>query len=105
MLHARRDGSFAARRLLTRAGAAMALWRLAGRPEAPASGVAGLDPLAKEAAAVDWLATQDVDGLLVGGAFRADAPLRRAQLLTVLRQLSAAPGRPIAGAVAACPAA
>lgn len=105
VLHARRDGSFAARRLLTRAGAAMALWRLAGRPEAPASGVAGLDPLAKEAAAVDWLATQDVDGLLVGGAFRADAPLRRAQLLTVLRQLSAAPGRPIAGAVAACPAA
>ncbi len=108
VLHARSDGTFNRRRALTRGAAARALWRLAGRPAAPPSAVEGLDPLAKEAPAVDWLAAQGADGLVVGGVFRADAPARRAQLLAVLRQLSAAPGAAVdgsvEGAVAACPA-
>lgn len=104
VLHTRRDGTFAARRGLSRSAAALALWRLAGRPSAPPSGVEGLDPVAKEAPAVDWLVAQGADGLLVGGRFRGDAPLRRAQLLAVLRQLSAAPPSARGGAVTECPA-
>lgn len=105
VLRTRRDGTFGARRSLTRGAAAMALWRLAGRPSAAPSGTEGLDPAAKEAPAVDWLAAQGADGLLVGGRFRAGAPLRRAQLLTVLRQLSTAPTPGLDGVVPACPAA
>src|SRR5690606_9862617 len=103
VLHTRRDGTFAARRGLSRSAAALALWRLAGRPSAPSSGIEGLDPTAKEAPAVDWLAAHGADGLLVGGRFRGDAPLRRAQLLTVLRQLSAAPPSTLGDGVTECP--
>lgn len=105
VLHARRDGTFAARRELSRGAAALALWRLAGRPAAPPSGTEGLDPAAKAAPAVDWLVAGGADGLLVGDRFRVDAPARRAQLLSVLRQLAAAPPGSVADGVTACPAA
>ena len=105
VLHTRRDGSFGGRRGLSRAGAAMALWRVAGRPAVEPLAVDGLDPGAKEAPAVAWLVAEGADGLLVDGRFRADAPVRRAQLLTVLRQLSATSGPPVADGVPACPAA
>lgn len=105
VLHARRDGTFASRRELSRGAAALALWRLAGRPTAPPSGTEGLDPSAKAAPAVDWLVAHGADGLLVGGRFRGDAPARRAQLLTVLRQLAAAPPGSVAEGVTPCPVA
>lgn len=92
VLHTRRDGRFAAAPWLTRAGAALALWRLAGRPVVPASAaIPGLDPGAKHAPAVEWLAAHGIDALVVGGAFRAAAPLRRVQLLRLLRGLSLDP--------------
>lgn len=92
VLHPRRDGTFGARREMTRSAAALALWRFAGRPVgAPPAEVPGLDPSAKYAPAVDWLAAHGIDALLVGGSFRADAPLRRVQLLRLLRGLSLDP--------------
>lgn len=105
VLRARPDGSFGALRRVNRGAAARALWRMAGRPEAPTVAVDGLDPSAEEALAVAWLSAQGADGLLVGGAFRAGAPLRRGQLLAVLRQLSTAPDATATGAERACPAA
>ena len=90
VLHPRRDGTFVGSRVVSRAAAAMALWRLAGRPVGapPAPAVPGLDPQAKYAPAVEWMAAHGIDALLVGGAFRPDAPLRRSQLLRSLRGLS-----------------
>jgi acetyl esterase/lipase len=82
-------GRFHPSRRMTRAELATAAWALAGRPVAPSSeAVPGLDPSAPHAAAVQWLATQDFDALLVGGTFRADAPARRVQVLRLLRGLS-----------------
>lgn len=92
LLRARRDGSFATTAGLSRAEAALALWRLAGRPDrAPRSGTAGLDPSAAYSPAVDWLASEGIDALLVGGSFRPDAPLRRGQLLRLFHALSFTP--------------
>lgn len=91
ILHPRRDGTFGGARVVSRAAAAMALWRLAGRPVAapPSPTVPGLDPRAKYAPAVEWLVAHGIDALLVRGTFRPDAPLRRVQLLRSLRGLSA----------------
>lgn len=91
ILHSRRDGTFGRARVVSRAAAAMALWRLAGRPVAapPSPTVPGLDPRAKYAPAVEWLVAHGIDALLVRGTFRPDAPLRRVQLLRSLRGLSA----------------
>lgn len=107
VLHPRRDGTFGATRAMTRSAAALALWRLAGRPVgAPPVGVPGLDPGAKHAPAVDWLAAHGIDALVVGGVFRPDAPLRRVQLLRLLRGLSLDPTAWLAPSPAPnCPAA
>lgn len=93
VLHARRDRTFGATQGVTRAAAALALWRLAGRPaDEPPVSVPGLDPGAKYAPAMHWLAAHGTDALSAGGTFRPDAPLRRVQLLRLLRNLSFAPG-------------
>lgn len=84
------EGGFRPRRAMTRVEVAVALWELAGRPVAPptADAVPGLDPAADHAPAVEWLAVQGIDALLVGGVFRAGAPARRAQAMRALRSLS-----------------
>ncbi|MCB1013869.1 MAG: alpha/beta hydrolase [Acidimicrobiales bacterium] len=104
-LYPRRDGTFGGARAVDRAAAALALWRLAGRPGAGAPpAVAGLDPAARHAPAVSWLLAHGGDALLVGGTFRPDAPLRRAQLLRLLRGVSAEPAAwgATGGLVGAC---
>lgn len=90
VLPARADGSFDPAGTVTRAEGALALWRLAGHgPIAPTEvDVAAHHVIADYAPAVEWLDDRGLDSFLVGGVFRPDAPLRRAQLVRALRRLS-----------------
>lgn len=93
VLRARGDDTFGPGQSMTRSSAAMALWRLAGRPiGAPVSGLPGLDPSAKYALAVDWLADRGLTDVFAGDTFWPHAPLRRLHLVRILRGLSFDPG-------------
>ncbi len=91
VLPARPDGTFDPDGTVTRGEAALALWHLTGhrRPEPIAADAPTTPDAPVDAApAVDWLESRDLDSLLVGGVFRPDAPLRRAQWVRALRHLS-----------------
>ena len=86
----RADGRFGRNEIVNRASAAGALWRLAGRPAgAPASGIAGLDPGAPYARAVDWMvATGLTSAFEDASTFSPRAPLHNLHLVRMLRDLS-----------------
>jgi hypothetical protein len=85
------DGSFRTRATMTRSATALALWRLAGRPE-PGGSVsrmgATVDPAAGYAEAVRWLDAAGMAGALGGDPFRAYMPVTRLDLTHLLRGLS-----------------
>ncbi len=91
VLPARPDGTFDPDGTVTRAEGALALWHLTGhrRPEPIAADGAPTPGAPVDATpAVDWLERQGLGALHVGGVFRPDAPLRRAQWVRALRHLS-----------------